>query len=279
MGNEVFPARTLNAARKVFHCQFPFPSCLSAEEIFDGAGRLSTFDAVIVNSQFTKAAYIRALGDARVDVPVHVVYPPVGTKELLARDVPKEPLIVSIGRFADRGHTKRHDVIIRALKNTSERFRSKWRLVLCGSVPSSPEARSYLSTLRELADETVSVQFIVSPSISELRRLLSCASAYVHATGFGVRADDEGSLANTEHFGIALVEAIAAGCQTFAYEVGGPAEIFDILKTGVKYSTLDELTALMESLEVGGLPSDVRHRVVEHFGDVRFGHEIRRIMG
>lgn len=151
--------------------------------------------------------------------------------------------------------------------------------MLCGSVPSSAEGRKYFSTLCEVAEGAIDIGFIVSLSIGELRDQLGRASAYVQATGFGIGREAISDFAKAEHFGIANVEAVAAGCETFAYQVGGPREIFEKLDSGRRHSSLDELAVLMEQLEVARVFPEVRDRAASEFGEDHFAKDLLRIVG
>jgi hypothetical protein len=53
-----------------------------------------------------------------------------------------------------------------------------------------------------------------------------------------------------EHFGISLVEAIAAGCYPLAYRAGGPIEIIARAGVGKTYASITEAAALIASLNV-----------------------------
>src|SRR4029077_9200470 len=73
----------------------------------------------------------------------------------------------------------------------------------------APEGRSYYEGLRAAAPSNVS--FIVSP-LRKVKDILGQAKVYVHS-------------AHNEHFGITIVEAMAAGCVPVVNDTGGPREI------------------------------------------------------
>ena len=73
---------------------------------------------------------------------------------------------------------------------------------------------------------------------ARVRDLLSRARVFWHATGLG-EDDEHPELA--EHFGIATVEAMAAGCVPVVIDRGGQSEIVTDGVNGFLWSTLDEM--------------------------------------
>ena len=71
-------------------------------------------------------------------------------------------------------------------------------------------------------------------------------TCYWHGTGLG--ADPETEPEKFEHFGISVVEAMAAGCLPLVLAGGGPAEIVTSGYDGWTFKTLDELTDLTHRL-------------------------------
>jgi glycosyltransferase involved in cell wall biosynthesis len=84
--------------------------------------------------------------------------------------------------------------------------------------------RQYLQRCRRLA-EGLPVHFHVDAPLAELQELYESATVYWHATGYGV---DEGrEPIKCEHFGITVVEAMAAGCVPVVIGKGGVPEIVE----------------------------------------------------
>ena len=276
MGNELRPSYSFRADRQYFHCQFPFPDHWSKEEKEAGDTRLSAMDGVIVNSQFTKDAYARRLRSTGLQLPIIVCHPPVATRTLLGLQEVRRKRILSIGRFTDAGHGKRQDVIIEAFSQTSETFRAKWELVLCGGVAADATGRQHIERLETMA-QGLPVTFVLGPSREELVRQLSLSSLYVQATGYGVTRDEDYHLC--EHFGIAVVEAIAAGCKCAAYEVGGPAEILRSLKgAGETFREIDDLVSTMQGSDDNALSTDIRLLADEMFGEDAFTRRMQETL-
>ena len=151
-------------------------------------GRLSLIrDAravVVPNSKSTSGVYERRLAPSLVG---GVVYPPVdlGRFELL-RGMPRERRVATTGRFSPE---KNHEVAVRVMHAVGAR----WDAV--GNAREEYQKR-YLQGLRGMAGPDM--RFHVDASESELDEVLGGAGAYLHP--------------RRESFGIAVVEAIAAGC-------------------------------------------------------------------
>ena len=72
-----------------------------------------------------------------------------------------------------------------------------------------------------------------------VERLLGEASLYWHGAGLG--EDPSRHPERFEHFGISVVEAMAAGAVPLVFGAAGPAEIVRDGVDGIHWSTLDEL--------------------------------------
>jgi GT2 family glycosyltransferase/glycosyltransferase involved in cell wall biosynthesis len=231
MGNELFPTREGYGSNRIYHCQFPFPTSVEDAAVEAGKQNLTAYRCVVVNSEFTRTAYLRQLSEHSVlGVDVRVIYPPVQILKLPPVLPLKENIILSIGRFSPHGHSKRQDIIVEAMKALiQEGEMTGWRLLLCGVVPNESDAIKYYEQILEKA-KGFPIDIILSPSRQKLDELLLRAKVYVSATGVGVRAPKD--YWRCEHFGITVVEAASAGCIPVAYTLGGPAEIIARLGVG-----------------------------------------------
>jgi GT2 family glycosyltransferase len=273
MGNEVLPRRPPQARMPYFHCQFPFPwPEATTQEIADGLAWLGSYRKVIVNSEFTRRAFLQALADHPASATVEVVYPPVGTSHLLRESPRRKPQILNIGRFTDRGHNKHQDVLIAAMKAAPAWFRREWKLVLAGTVPNDPAAKLYFDALRGAVGSDIEVEFVLAPSRQRLDELLLESAVYAHATGYGVR--DERDYWRCEHFGITIVESIAAGCLPLCYAKGGGPEIQAAIGCGATFGSVEELAALFAAATTDELPMAQRRRADELFSDAAFARRM-----
>lgn len=134
---------------------------------------------------------------------------------------PKEPLIVSVGRFFPdgHGHAKRQAELVRAMALLAPRLPG-WRLALVGRAMG--DGVGYLDEVRALARD-LPVDLHVDVDAAAVDDLLGRASVYWHGAGLGV--DVERHPERAEHFGIAVVEAMSAGTVPVVAGVGGPAHL------------------------------------------------------
>ena len=86
---------------------------------------------------------------------------------------------------------------------------------------------------------------------SVVEELLGSASIYWHGSGLG--EDPQRHPERFEHFGISVVEAMAAGAVPIVFGAAGPAEIVRDGVDGLHWSTLDQLADLTVEL-VGDEP-------------------------
>jgi glycosyltransferase involved in cell wall biosynthesis len=148
----------------------------------------------------------------------------------------KRPMILSIGRFATTGHSKRHDVMIDAFRSLPDEVRSCWTLVLAGASKRDRKTLRHVRSLEERAAGS-NIEFAVNVAQTRLERYLGEASIFWHAAGYG-RSASHPELA--EHFGIATVEAMSWGAVPIVYDDGGQAEIVS-KDVGERWSTVEQL--------------------------------------
>lgn len=187
----------------------------------------------IANSNYT-ASHVR---DRYGTQDVMVIYPSIAPDEL--RPGLKEPMILHVSRFAlpSAFADKAHLAMIQAFRQLCNRGLSGWRLILAGATIYEGEA-VYAS---HLARHASGFPIEIKPNISasELRELYSRASIYWHATGFSVSEP-----AAQEHFGLTIVEGMAAGAVPVVFNSGGPREIVTHGEHGFLFNSLEELVDL-----------------------------------
>lgn len=172
---------------------------------------------VLVYSEFVRDVLRRHHG-----IESTVLYPPIDD---FATGVPKEHLILSVGRFF-RGlyNDKRYDVLLEAFRTLHAALpaEDRWEYHISGSCGPDNDARTYLELLRANA-EGLPVFFHVNAPYEELHALYGRASVFWHAAGFGV--DEANTPERTEHFGMSTVEAMSASCVPVVVNRGGQKEI------------------------------------------------------
>lgn len=162
---------------------------------FDIAGGANP-DYLIANSQFVKN-WIKE----KYKRDSTVIYPPVDVEDFFISDE-KGDYFITVGRLQPY---KRFDIIIDAFVKNGK------KLIVVGD-------GSVMKTLQEKATENI--QFVGFKSKNEIKHLLARAKAFVFA--------------GVEDFGIAIVEALAAGIPVIAYSGGASTELIDD-RTGLLY--------------------------------------------
>lgn len=202
----------------------------------------SLADLVLVNSTWTYNHIYKIWRLARNRI--HIVYPPCDTSSLNSIDVHnRQRLILSIGQFRPE---KDHMLQIRAFSTflNDSRYKMKNRdvkLILLGSCRGDSDEQ-IVRNLRILADSlgvSNSIEFILNQPFSLLREYFAKASIGLHTMW-------------NEHFGIGVVEMMAAGLITIAHNSGGPkTDIINILdnekedRTGYLAYSEEEYSATM----------------------------------
>ena len=212
------PPRGLDPRRRVRNAYYEF----------EWRQRMRTYSNILSVSQFT-----RQWTKAYWDVDSTVVYPPVDT---VSPSRPKQDVVLSVGRFSTTGHPKKQEDIIRAFSDLVALQNLGWRHHAIGSLSDWPPDRAYFARLQTLAGQTTSL--IVNITRAEIKEQFSQAKLFVHAAGFEEALDRPEA---TEHFGIATVEAMAAGAVPIVVNRGAQPEVVEHGISGLVWNTLEEL--------------------------------------
>ena len=185
---------------------------------------------ILTNSKFSKKAIKKYTGkDATV------VYPPVDveTFAFAAKSDARENLVISCGRYSPE---KNYEFILEVAERLKDR---PIRFIIVGASSGRVSSEYYekLERIRQ-TKRLKSVELLRDLDFSKLLALYGKAKIYLHAM-------------RNEHFGISIVEAMAAGLVPIVHRSGGPWE--DILKAqqgahGFSYSTADEAAQTIEDL-------------------------------
>lgn len=245
--------RRRTRARVLYYCHYPdrlltphrrFPYRLYRLP-FDELERAGTAraDAILVNSLFTARTFLETFAD-RVPRP-RVLYPGVDLAEFSGPTIRKasSPLrLLSLNRF-DPG--KNLELAIECLACVKQsRPGAEFHLVMAGGFdPRIAGQGEYLARLRALTRERGVddiVDFRLSVSHEERRQLMMAAHCLLFT-------------APAEHFGIGIVEGMAAGLPVVAVARGGPLEIIVDGVTGfLRENTPEAFTAAV--LELAASP-------------------------
>lgn len=200
-------------------------------------------DVFIANSTITQTRIKKYY-----DRPSLVVHPPVNIERWTPPPKTKREGYIIWGRHVPY---KRFDLAIEAAN------REGFKLTIVGSGPDTER-------LKKLAGPTV--EFTGRISDQELESRAHHAKAFLFP--------------NEEDFGIAAVEALAAGMPVIAYAKGGALDIVQDGETGVLFyeQTADALIeAIKKSEEMSFLPATM-HRKSKRFADTLFDNKIRKIV-
>jgi glycosyltransferase involved in cell wall biosynthesis len=190
-----------------------------------------TYTRYLSNSQFTASWVERLWGR-----PSDVLYPPVRPS---VRPGDKAPLILVLGRFFDPsfGHSKKQHELLATFRDLHRSGRlAGWRLAIVGGCDAAN--RDYALAVKRAA-RGLPVEVHVNAPGTVVERLLGEASLYWHGAGLG--EDAERHPERFEHFGISVVEAMAAGAVPLVFGAAGPGEIVQDGDNGRHWHTLDEL--------------------------------------
>lgn len=226
----------LGGKKNIVHMQVPFHG-VSGNSLKNTLKKL-LIHKVVVNSEFTKKVIDKEFG-----INSLLLYPPVS---LIAEKLPKEKIILSVGRFEPSLNTKHQDILIEAFKLLSPQLPG-WKLVLAGASSSD----DFMAKLKA-SSSGFPIEFEINVSHDDMIKLYQKATIYWHAAGYGV--DEVKNPELTEHFGISTVEALSAGCIPLVVPYGGQREI--IKDSSFYWETIEELVQkTVVNLQHSQLPS------------------------
>ena len=232
--NHIYPELPALGKHNIIICQFPFPlndhSYVSKIKPY-----WNEYESILVYSEFVKVNVDKVIDEEHISKkPIKIINPPVPIMKVRNK---RKSRIISVGRFFEGKHCKRHDVLIRSFKELSKTNKEA-ELHLAGSLHPEPQHRQYLDNLLKDA-EGFPIFFHINISYEQIEKLYGTSEIYWHAAGFGIDSLREAEKA--EHFGIAIVEAMSAGCIPIVYNAGGAKDLIIENKTGFYFSTTEEL--------------------------------------
>jgi glycosyltransferase involved in cell wall biosynthesis len=189
----------------------------------------------VANSHFTKQWAKR-----RWNIDCQVIYPGVKTNFQV---VNKLKSILSVGRFATSGISKKQLDMIVAFQWLKESRLRDWDYFCVGGMDRRPEEHTYFELARRLATKS-QAQVMANVNQGALIKMYEQAAVFWHAAGLGI--DENLTPELTEHFGIVTVEAMAAGCVPIVINRGGQPEIVQHGVNGFLWNTIDELKKYTE---------------------------------
>jgi glycosyltransferase involved in cell wall biosynthesis len=231
-----------HSRRSYFICEIPPvapPNCGMLQKRLFCDPNLKTYDEIVVNSYFT-----RKWAERYYKRNATVLYPPIDTESFVP--LPKENIILSVGRFCTVLHCKNQLEMVRSFKRLyTEQNLEGWSYHLVGGLGSGARDQQYLQGCKN-EGEGYPVYFHVNASFKTLRELYGKARIFWHGTGLGEAEDEHPQL--MEHFGMTTVEAMSAGCVPIVINKGGQPEIVQNQSIGFLFNSEDELNKYTISL-------------------------------
>lgn len=224
---------TLKARKNILHFQVPFND-VNGKTLLNKM-KLFRINKIVCNSSFTKKII-----DQEYGVESIVIYPPVDVEKIVPKR--KRDLIIYVGRFSQLTQVKRQDILLDAFKKLSKDY-PEWELVLAGA--SDVGRTEYVDELIKKA-QGFKISILENPPFSEIKNLLGEAKIYWSAAGFG--ANEVKDPEKVEHFGITVVEAMAAGAVPLIFSAGGHKEIFENGVSGFLWEKTSQLLNLTKKL-------------------------------
>jgi L-malate glycosyltransferase len=171
----------------------------------------------------------------RWGIATETIYPPATAGVVGA--APKQDVIVSVGRFAGAGVSKKQIEMMEAFNEVAS-IDSTWRYRCLGGLSNSVEDRQYVHAVRAAA---LSARASVETNLarSSVDEAYASAKIFWHATGAG--EDESQTPELSEHFGIATVEAMQAGCVPVVPRRGAQPEIVENGVSGFLWEDVREL--------------------------------------
>ena len=217
------------AKKTIIHFQFPFTAVGGKS----WSNRIkSHFYTFIANSQFTKQFV-----DSEFGINSQVIYPPVGVDEI--KPGKKENIILYVGRFSNLTQAKGHQVLIDVFKGISKQI-PHWRMILVGGSGVGTDEVGMRQLISSIGHYPIDI--VTNPTWAQLKKLYAKSKVYFSASGYGVNSSAEPL--RVEHFGITVVEAMAAGCVPVVVDAGGHREIVTA-RFGYLWQRLDQARQLL----------------------------------
>jgi len=253
------------------------------------SGRMDGYDPEIparYDRLVSISGYTRAWVEKRWGLPSEVLAPPVDTSTFTPPALhDKQKVILSVGRFFQGAHNKKHREMLGVFRRMVDRGRipEGWEYHLVGNLHRNRKAHlDYFAKLERLA-EGYPVRLLVDLPFDRLVEEYRRASIFWHAAGWG--ESEQRRPDKLEHFGITTCEAMSAGCIPVVIAKAGQLEIVEHGKSGFFFTKARELEETTARLVRGhGEPwtHELMQRAsasVQRFGRAEFEARLWEILG
>jgi glycosyltransferase involved in cell wall biosynthesis len=243
LSNHIVPPCFGVGRKNILIIQFPFPykneHILNMIQIMFKEYRIKSYNEIVCYSEYSKKWIKIRLGNLSNKIDIKVINPPVSTDIFHSRMEQKEKYILSVGRFFEGDHNKKHLSLVRAFNDLIKNEHIKgWRYKIAGYLSKDEASQKYFLKVKN-AIKNLPIDLYPNLSRTELIELYKSASIFWHGTGY----DNDESLSpeKSEHFGIVIIEAMASGCVPFICRKGAATEIVDNEINGVIWNDIEDL--------------------------------------
>lgn len=241
--------------------------------------RIPTF-TLSYNMILSISSYTSTFVKQRWGVDSRIHYPAVDLKKSGSAVLEKDKIILCVGRFfsEEHGHSKQQLQLVEIFKKMVAAGLEGWRLTLIGGCDANN--REYAMAVKKAAIGSP-IDVILNADSETLSSFMNRASIYWHATGLRMNLDSNPEKA--EHFGIAPVEAMSAGCIPILFGVGGTAELVEENVSG--FTFLNEEDLINKTLEIINADDEKKNQIrnasikrAEMFSQKRFETELMSLL-
>jgi len=224
----------LFSKKNILHFQVPFHDVNGRS--LQNQLKLKNIFSVVCNSEFTKGFIDKEFGVNSV-----VIYPPVEVE--LFKTGKKENIILAVGRFSQLLQAKRQDVLIEVFRRMVDEGLNGWQLILAGGADVG--ATGYLEKLKSQS-RGYPIEVLENLPFEKVQDLYGKAKIFWNASGYEI--DENENPEKVEHFGMVIVEAMAAGCVPIVVGKGGAKEIIKEGTNGFFWEKEEELMKKTQKL-------------------------------
>ncbi len=266
IGNALLPALGSFGRFSIYHCQFPFNGLKYAT--LEGFRRLTTYDVVYLNSRYTYDWYMLYLTTLRSAIvpgrtqdtlvslpsvqhfpPPFKLHPKQRRSDTIGDHLPRQKNrdigalvynVILVGRFFDGPQCKNHELAIKAFEKVQAAYfgEAKLSLTLIGNF--AVGSQKYVDRITRLSRRNPHIRMILNANHNTLKQEIENSHFVWSVTGMKEKSL-VGQPEDAEHFGIALLECMAAGAIPLVANRGGPVEILEGLPDYFIVGTVDEL--------------------------------------
>lgn len=199
----------------------------------NGTTFITRLKLIKINAIICYSNFVKNFLDKTFSINSIVLSPQV---EAIKNSLPKENIILTVGRFTKDINAKKQEVLIDVFKKMCDGGLWGWQLVIVGSVLATDE--DFVVSLTKQA-RGYPIRILKNISHLKLMDYYKKAKIYWHAAGFG--EDLKRHPERAEHFGISTVEAMGAGAVPIVFNAGGQREIVKDGVNGLLWKTQKQL--------------------------------------